>query len=124
MRSPVCVLFVVAMVLMTSDVPASERPASPSPQAPATKTAAKPSTVPVVATAPAPAPRQETLEEIVTRVQRRLAMETPRRPVVKSVTTPRPAVSPHVTLVWRPAVVWPAELATPPSSAPSNESGR
>jgi hypothetical protein len=60
--------------------------------------------------AKATTPRPETIEEIVARVQRRLAMETA-RPAPKAAATPAPpAPGPRVTLVWRPSIVWPPEL--------------
>ena len=61
--------------------------------------------------AKATAPRPETIEEIVARVQRRLAMETARPARKAAAATPAPpAPGPRVTLIWRPSIVWPPEL--------------
>jgi hypothetical protein len=61
--------------------------------------------------------KAETLEEIVARVQRRLATETA-RPVRHAAAAPTPqASSGRVTLVWRPAIVWPPELLHAPSDS-------
>jgi len=108
-----------------SSVPAQSRKApahetgkaSPKPAPPTSPPNAPPAAPATAATAPPPA-RQETLDEIVARVRRRLATETPRhapRPVA-----PRPPVVERVKLVWRPAVVWPSELVSggQASSAP------
>lgn len=65
-----------------------------------------------------PSPQAETLEEIVARVRHRLAEEqaAARRPA-----SPRPQSPPRVTLVWRPSIVWPSELAPP---AGEDDTGR
>jgi hypothetical protein len=87
----------------------ASEPAVSATAAPARADAAKP--VPAKGQAPkATAARPETIEEIVARVQRRLAMETA-RPARKAASTPAPAApGPRVTLVWRPSIVWPPEL--------------
>ena len=55
--------------------------------------------------------RPETIEEIVARVQRRLAMETARpAPATTAARPTPPAPGARVTLVWRPSIVWPDEL--------------
>jgi len=77
---------------------------------PAAGAPSKPGPTPVAktTTADAQAPREETLEEIVARVRRRLAQEQSPR---KHESAPAPAkASDRVTLVWRPYVVWPEEL--------------
>jgi hypothetical protein len=106
-----CIAPAVAASQRTTAAPVPARNTNPTtpPARPSAETASSPAT-----------PRPETLEEIVARVQRRLAMETPRggRPVA-----PRPPVIERVKLVWRPAVVWPSELAglqqAPPPSVPT-----
>lgn len=68
-------------------------------------------------------PREETLEEIVARVRRRLAQET--SPVKRTSAAPAPAKpSDRVTLVWRPYVVWPDELTSAPSEPARTPSER
>jgi hypothetical protein len=63
----------------------------------------------------------ETLDEIVARVRKRLAMEAPRGP--KPV-TPRPPVVERVRLEWRPSVVWPADLGGEALPAPAADQNR
>jgi hypothetical protein len=80
----------------------------------------------VTGAATASAPKEETLEEIVARVKRRLAIEpTPKRNVSAPVATSAAAPS-RVTLVWRPYVVWPDELtaAKPEASQPDADRDR
>lgn len=81
--------------------------------------ARKPGTVTVAATTDAP--KEESLEEIVARVKRRLAMErTPKR-VASAPAAARTEPAPRVSLVWRPYVVWPDELTgTSVEPAPSD----
>lgn len=63
---------------------------------------------------------QETLEQIVARVQRRLAehQASARGPRQRPPADKPAPPSPRVKLVWRPSVVWPSEIrpATPASS--------
>lgn len=70
--------------------------------------ARKQGTVTVAATTSAP--KEETLEEIVARVKRRLAMESAPKRKVSAPAAPSATPAPRVTLVWRPYVVWPDEL--------------
>jgi hypothetical protein len=108
------------MMLLAPDVPASQRSAATSASSPVADAAAQPSSKPstpasAAATGPAAKGHQETIEEIVARVQRRLALETPRAPRRQAAAVPQsqPQPTERVTLVWRPAVVWPAELVGP-----------
>jgi hypothetical protein len=119
-RISIAVAIVFALMIAGGPIRASEPAASSS--APAKKTpskaapssAAAPSSDAATATkknasaTPTPA-QQETIEQIVARVQKRLATEVPRGP--KPVAArPQPPVTPRVTLAWRPSVVWPAEI--------------
>ena len=54
--------------------------------------------------------KPETLEEIVARVRRRLAMERAPKRNAPAAVAPRSEAPARVTLVWRPYVVWPDEL--------------
>jgi hypothetical protein len=114
MHAGVPVLVLVPLLIGAVPVASTAQTGS-APPAPA----AVPAAAPVPGAVPAPArtsvasapedPPAETLEEIVARLKRRLAQDEPARPVR---TPRRPAAAPpRVTLVWRPAVVWPAELA-------------
>jgi hypothetical protein len=88
------------------------------PQSPAKAPSAAPA-----ANAAGPQAHQETLEEIVARVRRRLATEVPHH--APRAIAPRPAVAERVKLVWRPAVVWPAELIDgDPAAAPAGDPSR
>ena len=96
------------------------------PGEPAAPGAPRQGTVPVAA--PADAPKQESLEEIVARVRRRLAMD---RAPKRSASAPAPAPAaraeapPRVSLVWRPYVVWPDELTSGNAdAAPSPDTDR
>ena len=61
----------------------------------------------------------ETLEEIVARVRKRLAIETAARPQ-RSTRAAQPQAAPaRVKLVWRPTVTWPPELRGQATGAPS-----
>ena len=77
------------------------------------------------AAAHAQTPREETLEEIVARVRRRLAMESaPAKRTAPSAAAVPVKTSERVTLVWRPYVVWPEELTGGPSAPASPQSER
>lgn len=100
--------------------PSTGSPKKASPKIPASPASARAGAhvAPEKKDSPVPAtPTQgETLEAIVARVRKRLAMEAPRgtKPA-----PPRPPVVRRVTLEWRPSVVWPADLGgeAPPAAA-------
>jgi|SRR5688572_27476163 len=97
---------------------------APSQQRPAGGASSQPGPTPVAktTTADAQAPREETLEEIVARVRRRLAQERSPR---KNGPAPAPVkASDRVMLVWRPYVVWPEELTGGRPEATSSDSER
>jgi hypothetical protein len=124
---------------------AQHKPPAAKPSATPAEAAAKPSPAPTHQStadakptaasrpsAPPPAqsePKQETLDEIVARVQRRLATNPPRtqRPPPSSPASappapPAPVATRRITLVWRPTIVWPADLiATSPAPVTPGE---
>ena len=95
-----------------------------------TSASAKPAAAPVAAVPqavaaapPAPTTTGETLEEIVARVRRRLGTEVA-RPARRVAAAPAPALPERVTLVWRPAIVWPTELAPRAPEVSASDAGR
>jgi hypothetical protein len=117
------------LVLATGAIAAAQQPKPPdvsvtprSAPAAAAKDAQTKQTAPVTSTPAAKEPaRQETIEEIVERVTRRLQQKTtrPSRPAVN--TAPAPESEPRVKLVWRPSVMWPSELVGEPRPATSQD---
>ena len=118
----------------TSTKPRSNAPATQTASAPAAatkdtrkETPPKSGPASVVATpADVQTPPQETLEETVARIQKRLAAE---RRLKKRVSAPPPAparaeTSERVTLVWRPYVVWPDDLTVARPEAASSDADR
>lgn len=108
---------------------ARSAPAKTETHAPAASLAAHPTAgpaaVPVVApptpaaVAAKPSEQEETLDEIVERVKRRLAQQKVRRP--PAVASPRPADAPtaHLRLVWRTSVMWPEDLTAVAPAPPA-----
>jgi hypothetical protein len=78
----------------------------------------------VAVAAPTSAPNGETLEEIVARVKRRLAMESPPKRKVSAPAAASATPAPRVTLVWRPYVMWPDELTAPKTEASQPDADR
>jgi hypothetical protein len=119
-RISIAVAIVFALMIAGGPIRASEPAASSS--APAKKTPSKGAASSAAAlssdaataakkntSATAPPAQQETIEQIVARVQKRLATEVPRGPKPVAARS-QPPVTPRVTLEWRPSVVWPAEI--------------
>jgi hypothetical protein len=67
-------------------------------------------------------PKQETLEEIVARVRRRLALERAPKRSASAPSMPHAAAPTRVTLVWRPYIVWPEELTAAPADPAKSSS--
>ena len=113
MGAPVLTCVWLAAASALSPAAASDPVAATKADAQKADPAKGPAATPATVTAQAPkstTSKPETIEEIVARVQRRLAMETA-RPARKTAATPaRPAPGARVTLIWRPSIVWPPEL--------------